>query len=259
MNGAMSTTKEKEVIWEENEYTTPKKNNASPSMKDECDTMKKTKGRNANALSIDITEINPYYQPKIQSHRNKSINYINTVLKNKYNKLTPLKFLGYIKLKRGWASVFRCQCDCGTIINVLGSKLTGKNPKNMRQTCGCIELGHKNPMFKGCGEISLEKWAIIKSSAKKRNIPFNITIQQIWELFLNQNRKCALTGEILSFNISQRQRNGTASLDRIDSSKGYSIDNIQWVHKDINFMKRVLSQEKFFEWCRKIVINNNLL
>ena len=259
MNDLMSITKEKEVIWEEHEYTTLKKNNVLPLTKDECVIMKKTKGRNANALSIDITEINPNYQPKIKSHLNKSINYINTVLKNKYNKLTPLKFLGYIKLKRGWTSVFRCQCDCGTIVNILGPKLTGKNPKNMRQTCGCIELGHKNSRFRGYGEISLEKWAAIKSSAIKRNIPFNITIQQIWELFLKQNRRCALTGETLSFNISQRQRNGTASLDRIDSSHGYSIDNIQWVHKDINFMKQTLSQEKFFEWCRKIVINNKLL
>ena len=31
---------------------------------------------------------------------------------------------------------------------------------------------------------------------------------------------------------------GTASLDRIDSTKGYVRGNIQWVHKDINWFKR---------------------
>lgn len=46
----------------------------------------------------------------------------------------------------------------------------------------------------------------------------------------------------------------TASLDRIDSSKPYIIDNIQWVHKDINFMKRTYSHDYFIKLC-KLVAN----
>ena len=38
----------------------------------------------------------------------------------------------------------------------------------------------------------------------------------------------------------------------IDSSKGYIKDNVQWVHKDVNFMKQSLPQEKFIDYCRKI-------
>ena len=38
----------------------------------------------------------------------------------------------------------------------------------------------------------------------------------------------------------------TASLDRIDSSKGYTEDNIQWVHKDVNQMKMDLPEQRFF-------------
>ena len=52
-----------------------------------------------------------------------------------------------------------------------------------------------------------------------------------------------------------RHNKSTASLDRIDSSKGYTIDNIQWLHKDINKMKWDFSQEKFLELCKKIVNN----
>ena len=45
---------------------------------------------------------------------------------------------------------------------------------------------------------------------------------------------------------------GTASLDRIDSKKGYTIDNIQWVHKDVNKMKMDLQEEDFFRIVKEI-------
>jgi hypothetical protein len=48
----------------------------------------------------------------------------------------------------------------------------------------------------------------------------------------------------------------TASLDRIDSSKGYTIDNVQWVHKTVNLMKRELNQQDFIDICNKISYYN---
>jgi hypothetical protein len=45
---------------------------------------------------------------------------------------------------------------------------------------------------------------------------------------------------------------GTASLDRIDSKLGYNINNIQWVHKDVNTIKWDLSHDKFIEICQII-------
>jgi hypothetical protein len=44
----------------------------------------------------------------------------------------------------------------------------------------------------------------------------------------------------------------TASLDRIDNDKGYVKSNIQWIHKDINYMKRILSQKKLIEYCNLV-------
>jgi len=44
----------------------------------------------------------------------------------------------------------------------------------------------------------------------------------------------------------------TASVDRIDSNKGYIKGNVQFVHKDINLMKNVLNIEYFIEMCKKI-------
>jgi hypothetical protein len=43
-----------------------------------------------------------------------------------------------------------------------------------------------------------------------------------------------------------------ASLDRIDSSKGYSIDNIQFVSQIANLAKNVMSHEEMVEFCKQI-------
>jgi len=45
----------------------------------------------------------------------------------------------------------------------------------------------------------------------------------------------------------------TASLDRINSDMGYVEGNVQWVHRDINFMKGCLSQHNFIHLCQLIV------
>lgn len=55
--------------------------------------------------------------------------------------------------------------------------------------------------------------------------------------------------------ISGTYMYNTASLDRIDNSKGYEEGNIQWVHKDVNFMKRTYSQEYFIKLCTLISEN----
>lgn len=160
------------------------------------------------------------------------------------------KFDGYSSKER----VCECYCDCGNTIVVRAKYLRS----NHKLSCGCLgkRKGSKHPLWGGHGEISATFWHGIIGSAKRRGriIDFNITIEQGWELFLKQNRKCALSGVEINFPPRSRQYggSGTASLDRIDSSKGYSIDNIQWVHKDINCMKMAFSQSSFLDWCKTI-------
>lgn len=56
----------------------------------------------------------------------------------------------------------------------------------------------------------------------------------------------------LSFGNSWN-RKCTASLDRIDSAKGYVEGNVQWVHKRINLMKGTLSEKDFIAFCQMVV------
>ena len=96
-------------------------------------------------------------------------------------------------------------------------------------------------------------WKSIKSGAKNRNLIFDITIDDVWELYSKQNKKCVLTNWDIQFNAVKALN--TASVDRIDSKIGYIKDNIQIVHKKINKFKMAFSQEELLEMCKGIVYN----
>jgi hypothetical protein len=92
-------------------------------------------------------------------------------------------------------------------------------------------------------------------NAKRRKWPFELTIEDGWMLYEKQNRKCALSGQLIYFDSDTRSNDGRASLDRIDSSKGYVMGNVQWVHRDINYMKQKYSQEHFVNLCKQVAEN----
>ena len=79
-----------------------------------------------------------------------------------------------------------------------------------------------------------------------------IDIKYAWELFLLQNNECAITGMKLELPKNRKER-GTASLDRIDSSKGYVEGNVQRTHKHINMMKSNHEYAYFLQLCEAVV------
>jgi hypothetical protein len=117
-----------------------------------------------------------------------------------------------------------------------------------------IKKGSRHSQWNGAGEISGNWWYnhVLRERNQKvrQRIPVNVSVGEAWDLFLKQDKKCALSG--LPLTISGASRYNTASVDRIDSSRGYELDNIQWVHKDINFMKRTYSQDYFIGMCKMV-------
>jgi len=125
-------------------------------------------------------------------------------------------------------------------------------------SCGCNRLqGISQHFWKGGKYISQTYFNEMRRCAKRRNIEFNITILELENLLEQQNFKCKLSGLIINCSRSADRnystyQEQTASLDRIDSSKGYIIDNIQWVHKDVNNSKQDYNQDYFIELCNMI-------
>ena len=152
---------------------------------------------------------------------------------------------------------WKCSCSCGKKITKNFSSrqlLLGEVT-----SCGCLKnpTGKDHPSFKGYRDIYGGFWNQIKNGASVRGIPFDIDIEFAWSLFEKQNKKCILSGRELTMGKQSRKNpiERTASLDRIDSKKGYNINNVQWVHKTINFMKRDLSQEEFIQFCQDVCCN----
>lgn len=123
-------------------------------------------------------------------------------------------------------------------------------------SCGCVHhvTGNKHSSWKGHGEISGHVWSRIIDKARERRKYFDITIEYAWNLYLQQERRCALTGMPLCFSPSGHS--GTASLDRIDSDKGYVEGNVQWVLKEINMAKQSYSQDYFIHICHLVAKHN---
>lgn len=74
----------------------------------------------------------------------------------------------------------------------------------------------------------------LKNSAKKRNIEFSLTIPELNNLTFPLT--CPILGIPLKFN-RQRLQDNSYSIDRIDSTKGYSIDNIVVISWRANRLK----------------------
>lgn len=155
------------------------------------------------------------------------------LLNKTFGKWTVLERNGTNKHRRPF---WKCKCACGNIKNVSSNNLlTG--------------------LSKGCGKCNEYKgikgkiYSRVLAGARARNIDVYVTKKDLWDKFEQQNHICTLSGIKL---ILSDKKDNTASLDRIDSSKSYTIDNIQWIHKDINLMKNAFDEKYFIDICRKI-------
>jgi len=141
------------------------------------------------------------------------------------------------------------KCRCGTVKLISASVLRAGASKS----CGCSTYirGKSNPQWSGTHNISGTFFGKLKWAAKNRKIDFTVSIDDLEQLYVSQDGKCALSG--LSIKVSEyKDEETTASVDRIDSSRGYNADNIQFVHKSINYMKQSLSDDDFIFLCEQV-------
>ena len=137
------------------------------------------------------------------------------------------------------SSAWLCECRCGNRFKKLNRHIRRKD-----NWTGCVACnrGSTSYLYKGYKEITGTYWARVQKQALDRDITFNLEIEEAYLLF---DGFCYYTN--LPIELGK-----TASLDRTDSLKGYSIDNVQWVHKDINRMKNDFSDEYFRFLCQKV-------
>jgi len=158
-----------------------------------------------------------------------------------FNSWTVLKRLPNKRNNRYWL----CQCICGRTSKVPTYYLTkGYSTK-------CVYCAkHTKDIYKE--ELPEVFWNKIKWNAKKRNMEVIVSREDAYKVFIKQNKKCNLTGMDIRLPTYGTDTEWTASLDRINSENGYVLENIQWVHKDVNRMKNIFDEKYFVSVCQKV-------
>ncbi len=88
------------------------------------------------------------------------------------------------------------------------------------------------------------------SRAKKKGFDIDIDVAFLTELLEASDYKCAVTGQTMTLlSLNRKKANPfRASLDRIDSSKGYTKGNVRLVCWAVNQMKADRTEEEFEFW-----------
>lgn len=91
-------------------------------------------------------------------------------------------------------------------------------------------------------------------NARKRFKEFNLTLEDLKQVWEQQKGICPYTGLKLELPTYSKCKNiwYRASLDRIDSTKGYVVGNVQFISTPINFMKSTMSDLETKQYLKLI-------
>ncbi len=154
----------------------------------------------------------------------------------------------------------QCRCECGKEQDQRVAHLITSATSQCRTCMGLEKRAQNSPHWKGNALISGALVNSFRTGARERGIGWSVTADDLARQFEKQDGKCALSGVALSLPSRDYERTdgcgihyrGNASLDRIDSSKGYTLSNIQWLDKAVNLMKKDLPEEEFVALCHLV-------
>ena len=175
---------------------------------------------------------------------------------SRYGRLTVLKEAG--KDKNGH-TLWLCQCDCGQTIITRGVNLR----RNLVQSCGCFQKEKALFNLKGYGirlpegEAAFRKLLRnMKDNAKRRKLEWTLTDEDARKII---QEPCFYCGKPPSKHLKnkyiQKHCRGdfpANGLGRINSSKGYTIDNVVPCCFRCNVMKGDMSISEFRDQIAKI-------
>jgi len=102
----------------------------------------------------------------------------------------------------------------------------------------------------------------LKSQRVKQGIQYDLTSEELTEIWDIQEGRCALSGVLMTHQRDGKAGDGkkkefNASIDRINPQGPYVRENVQLVANRANTMKHTLGQDMFMWWVKNI--HNHLL
>lgn len=160
---------------------------------------------------------------------------------NRYGHLTVLRRQGTRRSYAAWL----CQCACGNTTTVTGQHLR----RGATKSCGCRQGRPDTPGHAALSILIGE----YRHSAQKRKIPWKLTRTQVKRL---TSQLCHYCGAPPSREVGRYHNcKGTYmcnGLDRTDSIKGYTIDNVVPCCKWCNYAKRERTISEFYAWVDQL-------
>jgi hypothetical protein len=191
-------------------------------------------------------------------------NYMKDLTDQRFGRLIVLS-LHHKHEKRG--AYWLCQCDCGSNPKIIwGGSLRNGTTKS----CGCLAREVCSDLGKAGKGVSRPSTKLpfshammnrcfnnYKGAAKKRNLIFELDID-----FFNKITKqnCDYCGSEPSQIIRSKNESGDYiynGIDRIDSSKGYTEDNVVSCCGRCNEAKMSESQQDFLDWHKKSITHQS--
>lgn len=168
----------------------------------------------------------------------------------RFGKLTVLEQIGHNKNR---SVVWCCVCDCGRHKNVSSQRLVNGTTKS----CNCLKGQYK---VIPDGESAFNSlYAAYKRKAAHREIAFSLT-QDHFRLLTSNN--CVYCGvePIRKHYANKKAGYYTCNgVDRIDSNKGYEIDNCVSCCYRCNTMKSNMTKNDFLAHIKRIYECQNTL
>lgn len=172
--------------------------------------------------------------------------------------MTGQRFGRWVVLRRGGTAlknrvaVWLCRCDCGTEKIVRGQPLRN----GQSRSCGCLRnelLGNRTRKEKGEAAFNM-LFRSYRKNASTRGMVFTLS-KPLFRSLVKQS--CAYCGDSPKsiFNGGPRI-NGVFiynGVDRIDSKKGYTVDNVVSCCKKCNRVKSALTVDEFISYCKRVI------
>jgi hypothetical protein len=168
----------------------------------------------------------------------------------KFNRLLVLKRSNHFGVGRKKV-YWECKCDCGTLVTAVSSDIRHGHTKS----CGCWnrdQTRHRdithNPTTTtlGFGVAAFNRvFKIYQQNARKAGRDFTISRDVFYKLI---NQDCYYCGSSPTNMVKNPHKNGHCiynGIDRLDSTKGYTEENVVPCCVECNFMKKNMLPEKF--------------
>lgn len=104
-------------------------------------------------------------------------------------------------------------------------------------------------------KILQERWLGARDRAKYRKRLFDITKQDLMDLWNKQEGKCAISKIPMTFNMDSGRNPYNVSIDQINPAQGYTKDNIQLVCTCVNQLKSDFDMSVIINICKNILNN----